>query len=506
MRNSKIIALAFFAAMVCGIAFADLSVTGVSTTPASIRPGVVGAISMTISNPDVTDALGVVVEAYGTSNINAGGQQYLGDFKSGAGTVVTYPFSVPMETNAGIYTAKFKFTWTNQNGSRFKTMSVPLTVGNPAIFSVQSEGNRAFSNDDITVRGKLYNDGGRAKAVRIAISSSQFIQTGQTPLYIGDVDRAADFAVNLTVAPGVSSGSYSIPVLIYSRDEVGQDQSSNTTLRILVSRRAPDFSVAATPDRTLTPGSKAALTVELKNVGDDDAYSVRVSLPSSKALTPLGQSDADVGTVAAGASKRVGFDVGVNDVPPGFYEPAFIVKYRNRDGDVQADRNMSSGINVEGKNDVSVFISAKPTPLAAGGSHTLSVLVSNIGSSPVKALTVKIDGGNVFQMQEAQDTQFIGGLSQDDFSTVQYKVRIGDAVKDGEYPVNVTMTFKDAYNRDHTISQAQRLKVLSKESAALAAGGNGSAGMLAVTAMLAVIAVAAVAVFLHFRSRQKKKD
>jgi len=506
MRNTKIISIALLAALLCGIAFADLSVSSVATTPESIKPGVVGAISMTVSNPDVTDALGVVVEAYGTSNINAGGEQYLGDFKSGAATVVTYPFSVPSDTKAGIYTAKFKFTWTNQNGSRFKTLSVPLTVGNPAIFSVQSEGNRAYSNDDITVRGRLYNDGGFAKSVRIAMSSSQFIQTGQTPLYIGDVDNITDFAVNLTVAPGVSSGSYSIPILIYSRDEVGQDQLSNTTLRIMVTRRAPDFTVSATPDKTLTPGSQAMLTVELRNIGDDDAYSARVSLPSNKALTPLGQTDVEMGQIAAGQSKRASFAVGVNDVPPGFYEPSVLVRYHNKDGDTQPEKNITSGINVEGKNDVSVFISAKPTPLAAGGSHTLSVLVSNIGSSPVKALTVKMDGGKAFQLQEAQDAQFIGGLSQDDFSTVQYKVRIDDAVKDGDYPINVTMTFKDAYNRDHTISQVQKLKVLSKESAALASGGNGSSMLVIVIGAFAVLAVIAVAVFFYFSSRSNKKE
>ncbi len=499
----KWLALAFLSfALLAQLAFADISVGNVTVLPSQVRPGIVGTITMTVSNPDQYDALGVIGEAFGTDNVKSSGTTSLSDFKPGISSVLSFPFSVPSTTKAGIYTIRYTLSYTNVNGSRFKTIYLPIIVSNPPIFAIDADDKTAFSDADFTVKGTLFNSGGHASSVRMQAKSDKVVQTGQNPLWIGDINKSSSFELSLASAPGVTSGSYSIPIVITARDEIGQETDYNATLRISINRREPSFLVAATADKPLYPGTRSRLSVKITNTGNDDAYSVRLSLPENSALVPIGTSDIDVGDIKLGESKTAYLDVGVSNVAPGFYTPKFTVSYKNQKGDAQADKSVSSGINIEGKNDVSVFISSKPAPLVAGGSHTLSVLVSNVGSSPIKALTVEI-GNGFFSLQEAQDTQFIGGLNEDDFSTVQYKIRVNDGVLDGTYPFNVTMTFKDAYNNEHIISKTERISVQSKETAAKLAGSNG--GISPIVMLVVLAAVAGIAYFAYKRFKSPKK-
>lgn len=502
------IRMASFAALVlvallCNGAWADMSIGTPTTLPATIKPGVSGTVVLAISNPDQYDALGVLGEAFGTDNVQAAGQTFLGDFKPGVGTTLTFPFSVPSETKAGTYSIRYRLSWTNVNGSRFKTIYVPITVSNPPIFSIQGEDKTVYTNDDFMVGGRITNQGGPARNVRLLAVSDKFIQTGQTPLWVGEINQTGNFSIGFTLAPGVTSGRYSIPITAVAEDESGQETTSNLTLRITVNRKAPDFTITATPEKPLTPGEKVSIMVEIANIGDDEAYSTRISLSGDSAITPLSRTDYDIGDLQAGKIAKVRFDVGVNDVTPGFYQPDFVIHYHNKDGDIQPQKNISAGVNVEGKNDVSVFVSAKPSPLVAGGAHTLSVLVSNIGSSPIKALSVKI-GGDFFQLQEAQGSQFIGGLNQDDFSTVQYKIRVRDDLKDGNYPFNVSMMFKDAYNREQIVEREETLNIISKETAAKLSSNSGGISPVVMVAVAAVVLLAAYFGWKRMRGGQKK--
>lgn len=503
MRNAMIFIFAL--ALIAHAAFADISVSNATTLPSSVRPGVAGTISMTVSNPDTYDALGVIGESFGTDDISTAGRTGLGDFKSGVSSILSFPFSVPATTKAGIYTIRYTLSWTNVNGSRYKTLYLPIVVSNPPIFSIDSEDKAVFTNSDFNVSGTLFNSGGKATAVRIQANSDKVIQTGQNPLWVGDVNKSAAFQMSFAVAPGTSSGRYLVPVSIIARDEIGQESTYNATLRVSITRRAPSFGLAATADKPLNPGVRATLTLTLANTGDDDAYLVKMALPEDSAFTPIGVTSLDVGTLKAGESRTVDVEVGVNNVAPGFYTPKFTISYKNMEGEAQPDKNVSVGINIEGKNDVSVFISAKPAPLVAGGSHTLSILVSNVGSSPIKALTVEV-GDGFFSLQEAQATQFIGGLNEDDFSTVQYKVRVDDGIIDGNYPFNVTMTFKDSYNNEHNITKTEQIYVLSKQTAAKLAGGDGGISPLVMVVALGAIAFAGYYGYKRFKGKPKAKQ
>jgi hypothetical protein len=454
----------FFAiALLAVAASADISVTNYTVLPSTLRPGTSGTISMSVTNPDDRDATSVAAEVYGTSAIQSTGSYNFGDFKPGVSTVATIPFTIAGDTKAGIYTLTIRWVYyVDTIGVKYKTLNIPLKVSNPASWQMLTNTDAVFSNDDFVVSGRLRNSGGAAHDVRLTVTSDKFFQAGETPLRLGDISLEENFSLPMTLANSVSSGKYSVPITIQYRDQIGEELTDTVPMVINVNRKVPDFLVTVPAEEQLIVGERIMLKVMVENTGNDDAYSVRVSVANSTILTPLGFSEVEIGSLAAGEKRTVEMDVGVNNVAPGFRSLVFNIRYDNKNGEAQSPKAVSSGANIEAKNDISVFISAKPSPIVSGGAHSLSVLVSNIGSSDVKALSVRLNSTK-FKVLDAQEKQFIGGLSQDDFSSVQYNVQVAN-VPEGEYPAEVTVDFKDAYNRPHTYVVPVMLKVTAAKA------------------------------------------
>ncbi len=81
--------------------------------------------------------------------------------------------------------------------------------------------------------------------------------------------------------------------------------------------------------------------------------------------------------------------------------------------------------NVSSDSDVQVLLEAKPIPLTRGQEHTLSITVANTWDYPIESTLVKIEGG-FFSLMSVQNEQYIGLLSNDDFSSVQFKIAVND--------------------------------------------------------------------------------
>ena len=484
---------------------AGIAVTNVALTPSTLRPGVSGVISMTVTNSDTSDqAYAVSVRGLSKEGpVQALGQISLGDFSPGVSSTVNFPFSIPNTTRAGIYTMLLEFSWNNASSSFTKPVMIPVTVTNPAILSASSKNDTVYTTGDFVLPVELVNRGGAASQVRLSINSTSFFQTGDNPLWVGDVgEQATPLSLGISLSPSTSSGTYSLPLVLTYRDESNQDAASTVYLRLNVKRKSPQFSVSILNSEGFYPGRTVPLQLKVENSGDDAAYGVRVSLGNTSALTSLASSDASLDDLLPGQSKVITIQTGVNDVTPGFYSPTLLVHYHNSNGEEQALMSVPMGLSVETLSDVSVFVTAKPTPVVGGDIHTLSVTVSNTGTSALKALTIQLQPSPAFRLQEAQDQQFIGGLNQDDFSSVQFKVQVAD-VRDGLYPVNVSLNFKDSYNRLHTDKQTVNITVVSKETAARASGGSLS---LLGGAAIAVLVLGLAGLIWFFFLRKKAAE
>jgi hypothetical protein len=102
-----------------------------------------------------------------------------------------------------------------------------------------------------------------------------------------------------------------------------------------------------------------------------------------------------------------------------------------------------------------------------------------------------------FEIFNAQRAQYIGGLESDDFSSVQYKVRV-KALLPGAYPISVLVKYKDQSGVWVEKSQSISLAVRSPSDIA-PANGNGIIVPLAVGG-IAVLAAG----YYYFRMRKRK--
>jgi len=492
MKNTAL--FAFLVLLVAGLAAADLSLTSYFVLPTSLEPGVSGTIILNLKNVGSNSANGILLEAGSSPQISTSKTFSFGDLASGATTTVTVPFSISPQTKSGIYTVSLRFTWlsasaSSTNSTRQSVFNIPLEIRSVPSFSIETTSTSSYTSHDFLVNATLSNTkGALVKDVRISLNSSDFLQRGKIPLPIGDVNGSRDFSFLLSSSSSVASGDYEIPISISYKDDLGVEQSSTGKIIVDVTVSAPKFIASVDSGEPLTQGNRVRISMSLKNNGDETAQNVFISISNSSVLTPIGFSEVSAGNLPPSSFASVSFDVGVNDVLPGFYSLPLRVRYSDKYGK-ETEAAISSGIFVESKNDLSVYVSSKPAPIVSGGVHTLSVLVSNIGSSPIKALSVRMNS-STFALLEAQENQFIGGLSQDDFSTVQYKVLVGN-VPEGDYLLDVQLDFKDSYNKPHTMSVPVILRVVSQQTAQAALGSqNGISPLLLLAGAAAILIIA----------------
>ncbi|MCX6768450.1 MAG: hypothetical protein NTY83_01235, partial [Candidatus Micrarchaeota archaeon] len=148
--------------------------------------------------------------------------------------------------------------------------------------------------------------------------------------------------------------------------------------------------------------------------------------------------------------------------------------------------------SVKSDSEVGVFLEANPTPLVSGGQHTLSVTVSNLGSYSIQGVTVDFES-DALTLLTVQPEQYIGGLDKDDFSSVQYKVQVGN-VQPGNYDATVKVSYKDASGARITDTKPV---VIHIEPAAQSGDGTGM--------LLLLAAIVAGVGYWYFKMRKKSK-
>jgi len=226
------------------------------------------------------------------------------------------------------------------------------------------------------------------------------------------------------------------------------------------------------------------LTLEVTNNGDA-LSDVRLSFPNAS-IRLKDKSEIRVGDLGAGDKTNVS-GLAYTDLAPGLNLVDAKVTWVERD--IRKEQTVSIPITVESDADVGVYLESKPTPLVAGQEHTISVLVSNVGSYGIDNVDVGLDSP-AFESLDITPRQYIGSLAKDDFSTVQFKVMATD--NPGDYPISVNIRYRDASGEwiNKTITQA---------GSVTPAPSNGS-GLL--YAAVAVVAVAALGLW-YFKFRKK---
>lgn len=508
MRNAMLL-IAFIA--LAGAAFADVVPSQFTTSPSSLRPGVSGSLSFTLTNTGNYSISGVDLYPNGYRMVFFSDKISVGSIGPGASTVVTVPFRVEDAAAAGVYNIELSAYWVDPvGGSARKTFSVPATVTSAITFQISEivfNETQIHSSDAFTVRATITNSAGSARNARLSTSSANFPFAGSSEITLGDLaaGQATPVEIRFSAASGLAPGLYTIPLTVTYQDELGAVQTASLSIGpVTIYRSAAFFNIIARPAAVeILPGQRARVDVNITNVGDEAARFAKVALLSNTStFISLDSSDKYVESILPGETKSVSFEVGVSTgTAPGFYPLLLTITYSDPRGAEQPQVRQVTGLEVAGVSALDVIASASPAPATAGKKHTLSLQVSNIGTFQLKSVRVSVAASG-FDVLVSPDA-YVGTLNVDDYSTVTYQIYTHRDLQPGRQPFVATITYRDSDNVERSITKNVYIDVVSAETAAQATGINGGMDIwfLAFVGLI-VLLVAYFVVYKRFIKRR----
>ncbi|MBI2445354.1 hypothetical protein HYV43_03130 [Candidatus Micrarchaeota archaeon] len=370
--------------------------------------------------------------------------------------------------------------------------------------------DRVYPGDQVSLRFSVYTT--RAEGARnVVVTPNTPFLTTTTVFSLGNIvrDVAQAELLSFTVPGDTKPGTY--PIYFYATDAatpqqlIGQYQI--TVNEPLVANR---LLAEAKLDEPAKAGDSGSLQIVITNKDPLDATDVIVQIKpdADRVFTPLATDRKYVERIAAGATVRVPFDVGVSaGATPGYYQLPVSIQYAV-DQVVQPVINQSLGIQVQARPEL--LLTVDSTTASGTSASSLTLTVANVGDTPVRGVYIKTSSRS-FRIVGASD-KFIGTLNLDDSTTMAINLQPRGQVSN-ESTLDVTVTYKDPNNQEHTLTRS--IPVSANE---LAAGGNGNAalgtrfrqssrGFLGIDLLgWAVIVFAlGVAGFFGYRWHQKRK-
>lgn len=501
MKNGIVFALAL--ALLSALVFPTLSVGQPSVTPSSLKPGETGVITISITNSlsststtsggtttSTTSALEdvqVYFSAVEGVSFTANSPIVVGSISSGSSIPVSIPFKITPNAKGG--TVGVPLYVSEKDNPALKTVVAVISISNPAVLTVSTDRQTIFSTDSLNLT--ITNNGGTASRATLSIpDGSGFGLIGASSVYLGTLSGTTSVEVPID-ASNADAGLNNVPFLFTYQQEGGSEVNVTKYLSLSVKKESGDL--VFTQVGKVIASQDNNVEIMVKNNGKA-LSNFRIFWMDSE-LKAKESNQARLGDLAPGGTANAVFLVSA-DAAPGVRDAALKIAWT--DSGVDKEESLTVPIVVTSDADVAIYVDAKPAPIISGGEHTLSVLVSNIGSYKILNVEAEVADSPDFQVLNAQKSQYIGGLEADDFSTVQYKVRF-NAVASGSYPLTIMVKYKDQSGIWVEKSSTLQINVRSAEDAAPANGGG--LGILPIVGLVVV----AGAGYWYFRMRKPNK-
>ncbi len=477
---------AFVLLALFGLGFASLSISGLALSKAALKPGESAVINMTISNADDTEVVeGVAITIDGNPAFTYTSSISVGDLNPSTSTSISIPVKANADAASGIYAFAIKaqgFTKSaTQSNLNYKGASIAIPVLRKPVITISDYEPTYSENSEL--RFTINNYGGSAKNARLAVVAP-FALYGESELFLGDISGSMNVSLNLNVA-GVDEGQNTLKLLLIYEDELGSEANETKNVSLNVKKELIDLSFTQLSEIFAKRDSTA--TFRVSNSGKD-LRDVRITFTDAN-ITVRGGNDIKLGDLRSGESMEFSFSAYM-DLSPGTKNVDAEITYVEDGKEKTKETEITFTIGSD--SDVQVFVEGKPIPLSRGEEHTLSVTVANTWEYPIESTSVRAEG-NFFSMVSVQNEQYIGLLSKDDFSSVQFKIRIDD-----DAPAEGNLTVYVKY-REPSGNWIEQKKVIAIPVGEKAVAQDSGATYLAAGA----VAAAACAYWVFFRKRKK---
>ncbi len=479
-----------------------LLVRSFSASPATIKPGDTTTFTFDIVNQGSRNAQGVSVAVDpGGKFVAANGQSnvLLPDLAVSAAFSVRLSVIAANDTPDGPQTVGLTISYRDFSGTTY-TSKGSLTVNVTAVPQAsqitlaryQFNPSPVIPGDPVTVTILLTNSGNEtASQVLVTIPTDGILLAGAegNSFPVGDIKAGASVSVDmpLIVSSTAKSGpqSQAVTISYLQKGETKTVPNASMTLNVAkVDAPAPVMIVDSfdTGFDVLTPGQQFTLTVNLRNIGNDEAKGLIVTFGGvdstgggidptpgagsstttnpSNTFAPIGSvGTQNIGDVPAEKDKVITLkqDFIVNgSVDSGIYALPITLRYQRSDTSFSQD-NLRASLAVIVPPQIRVKeANPMPTQVNAGDSLPLSLEIANRGRKAVNFTNAVITTENADIT--SGETTYIGPVQNNDQTTLDASFI---PVNEGPVVITVTLNYTDDLNRPQSIVQTYKLDALA---------------------------------------------
>lgn len=293
----------------------------IDITPTEVAPGETTTLDITLKNlgRDFGVYLSATLDPSDTSPIDAldsskkylsraeaakESGEYFGVVQQLESIPVQYRIKVDDNATTGAHNIPLNLAWENEVGTQL-TQTVYLGIevnGEPnlIISGINSTPERVYPDTEFTLDVTIENTGTeKAKSVETALTLPDGI-TGEDRAYLGTINRDSKTKASYTLkaTKAVKSRAYDFVLSIDYTDEQGASGKVERPFTVFVSERGDiDLEIAgiSTSPAKIHPGTDFTLSVQLENIGTQDAKSVMAKVSNSEGF--VGEFSSFVGKI-----------------------------------------------------------------------------------------------------------------------------------------------------------------------------------------------------------------
>ncbi|PIN79971.1 hypothetical protein COV13_04415 [Candidatus Woesearchaeota archaeon CG10_big_fil_rev_8_21_14_0_10_32_9] len=262
-------------------------------------------------------------------------------------------------------------------------------------------------------------------------------------------------------------------------------------------------SVSMTPE-VITPGSKAKLTIAVKNLAkSSNVRDVQVSLyldPIIASTTIVSDipfitttsNKKSLDRITPGQTSEFTFElVAYPEAESKVYKLPVIISYKDDAGNNYSTTYLV-GVQVNSKPDLILNIDSSSLNKNVQQGDVIFNII-NKGVNNMKLMTITLNAADGYELLDASNIIYIGGVDSDDFQTANFNVKTTET---NVVKFNVTLDYRDALNNEFTDNRL--VEYVLREPL----DGNGGSPLITII----VILVIAAGIFFWVRKRKKNKE
>ncbi|MBU2559729.1 hypothetical protein KKA03_02435 [archaeon] len=331
----------------------------IDIAPTEVAPGETTTLNMTLKNlgnnfgikirstldPSDTspiDALDSSKKSLGRAEAAQRSDEYFGVVRQLESIPVKYRIKVDDNATTGSYNVPLSLVWENEFGVELsQTLYLGIAVvGEPnlIISGINSTPERVYPDTEFSLDVTIENTGTeKAKAVEAALKLPDGI-TGENLAYLGTINRdmTTKASYTLKATKAVKSSAYDFVLSIDYEDKHGTPGKVERPFTVFISERGDvDLEIAgiSTSPAKLYPGTDFTLSVQLENIGTQDAKSVMASVSNREGF--VGEFSSFVGKIESDDVSSGIFDLTATPMAaPGDHTFEMEIEFTDEKGEV----------------------------------------------------------------------------------------------------------------------------------------------------------------------------